>query len=255
MIELDGRFWLTKDGKPFLGEGRVELLKKIDKLGSISAASKEMKMSYKAAWDALNQMGLVSKYPILEKQTGGKGGGGTNLTAYGHELVETFENLSKLHKGFINKFKEAGDSPKKLQTILNRTFLTTSARNQLLGEVEEIQSDNTLSNITIKIDKEITLSSRITTQSLLDMGIGIGSAVYAIIKSSDIVIKRGNEAASNELKGAVISKKDSNKSCEVQIKVGSIVLVCVADKESIKEIKPGDIVTLCIKSDDVLIGI
>lgn len=75
MIELDGRFWLNVNGKAFLGGGRVELLKKIDEIGSIHSASKAMKMSYKAAWDTLKQMSELSKEPLLDKQIGGKGGG------------------------------------------------------------------------------------------------------------------------------------------------------------------------------------
>ncbi|MBQ7676461.1 MAG: LysR family transcriptional regulator, partial [Campylobacter sp.] len=50
---IKSRLWIEKDGKNFLGHGKVELLEKIKEHGSINAAAKAMKMSYKAAWDAV----------------------------------------------------------------------------------------------------------------------------------------------------------------------------------------------------------
>ncbi len=76
-MQIDGRFWLTKEGQSFLGAGRIELLEHIDKIGSIHAAAKEMKMSYKAAWERINGMNLLADHPLIERTTGGKGGGGT----------------------------------------------------------------------------------------------------------------------------------------------------------------------------------
>ncbi|WP_294893646.1 winged helix-turn-helix domain-containing protein, partial [Sulfuricurvum sp. RIFOXYD12_FULL_44_77] len=86
-MQIDGRFWLTKEGQSFLGAGRIELLERIDKTGSINAAAKEMKMSYKAAWERINGMNLLADQPLIERLTGGKGGGGTKLTPYARELI------------------------------------------------------------------------------------------------------------------------------------------------------------------------
>ena len=59
-MEIEGRIWFKKEGKNLLGNGRVELLEKIDEHGSISKASKAMKMSYKAAWDMVDAMNNLS---------------------------------------------------------------------------------------------------------------------------------------------------------------------------------------------------
>ena len=91
-MKVKGNFWIEKNNKSFLGRGRIELLKKIDKYGSISKAAKEMKMSYKAAWDAVDIINKLSKHSVVEKVSGGKGGGGTRLTEYGKKLIEIFEN-------------------------------------------------------------------------------------------------------------------------------------------------------------------
>jgi molybdate transport system regulatory protein len=110
MINLN--FWIEKDNKSFLGKGRIQLLKLIDKYGSISKAAKEMNMSYKAAWDAVDIMNSLSKEPIVKKQSGGRGGGGTYLTKYGRELIKSFDKLENeieefkfyLNEKYKNKF-------------------------------------------------------------------------------------------------------------------------------------------------------
>jgi molybdate transport system regulatory protein len=104
MINLN--FWIDKDNKSFLGKGRIKLLKLIDKYGSISKAAKEMKMSYKAAWDAVDIINSLSQKPVVEKQSGGKGGGGTYLTEYGKQLIRDFENLENDVKEFRKKLNE-----------------------------------------------------------------------------------------------------------------------------------------------------
>ena len=91
-MKVKGNFWIEKNNKSFLGRGRIELLKKIDKYGSISKAAKEMKMSYKAAWDAVDIINKLSNKSVVEKVSGGKGGGGTRLTEYGKKIIEIFEN-------------------------------------------------------------------------------------------------------------------------------------------------------------------
>ncbi|GAX88071.1 molybdate transport system regulatory protein [Lebetimonas natsushimae] len=104
MIKLN--FWIDKNNKSFLGKGRIKLLKLIDKYGSISKAAREMKMSYKAAWDAIDIINSLSKEEVVEKQSGGKGGGGTYLTEYGKQLIRDFENLENEVKKFRKKLNE-----------------------------------------------------------------------------------------------------------------------------------------------------
>jgi len=69
---LNGRLWLSQNDKSFLGNGRIELLEQIDATGSISKASKNMKMSYKAAWDAIEVMNTLSQEPLIQRVSGEK---------------------------------------------------------------------------------------------------------------------------------------------------------------------------------------
>lgn len=108
-MNIYARFWFEIEDKSYLGVGRVELLKRIDKSGSISKAAKEMGMSYKAAWDSVDIMNKLSPSPLVRSNNGGKGGGGTQLTDLGLEAVRTFEEIERVKNLFFNYLDHAKD--------------------------------------------------------------------------------------------------------------------------------------------------
>lgn len=89
------------NGKPLLGKGRFELLKHIDETGSISKAAKAMKMSYKAAWDAVDAMNNTLGIPVVESSTGGARGGGSQLTETGRSLLIEYQLLDMRHREWL----------------------------------------------------------------------------------------------------------------------------------------------------------
>ncbi len=222
-MQIDGRFWLKKDGRNFLGSGRIELLEQIAKTGSIHAAAKAMKMSYKAAWDRVNAMNDIADRPIIEKTTGGRGGGGTVLTAHAYELIATFKRFAELHREFIDRFAEAGEDPERLARILSRTFLTTSARNQLTCRVEAIEAHGLRSQLQLQLRGGDTLYSVITTASVRSMGLAAGSDAYAIIKSSDVVITPQAPEPTpdiNILEGEIVALQRGEENAEITLQLG-----------------------------------
>jgi molybdate transport system regulatory protein len=100
-LKADGRFWLTLDGKNFLGRGRVELLQRIRETGSISKAAKAMKMSYKAAWDAVDSMNASWQSALVES-----GPTGSRLTEDGERLIELFQKAEARHAAFMLKLTD-----------------------------------------------------------------------------------------------------------------------------------------------------
>mgnify|MGYP001764799986 CR=1 FL=1 len=100
-LKLHGRMWLTLDGKNVVGHGRVELLRKIGETGSISKAAKAMKMSYKAAWDAVDAMNNAMGTPVVDSATGGSKGGGSQLTESGQRLITEFEFMESRHREWL----------------------------------------------------------------------------------------------------------------------------------------------------------
>lgn len=102
-MEIKSRIWIEKDGVPFLGFGRIKLLKMIDDKMSINSAAKELKMSYKKAWNLINDMNLMTDEPVVQTNIGGKDGGGTKLTKYGKQLITNFETINSNCMDYLEK--------------------------------------------------------------------------------------------------------------------------------------------------------
>jgi molybdate transport system regulatory protein len=92
---IKSRIWIEADGEILLGEGRVQLLKAIDQMGSLTKAAKLIGMSYKKAWSLIDAVNSRAKEPVISASIGGKGGGGTQLTRYGRSLVTTFDTINE----------------------------------------------------------------------------------------------------------------------------------------------------------------
>jgi molybdate transport system regulatory protein len=76
-----------------IGPGKIRLLEMIDKTGSISAAGREMKMSYRRAWLLLDELNHAFREPVATAAQGGRSGGGTQLTPFGRRLVHGYRKM------------------------------------------------------------------------------------------------------------------------------------------------------------------
>ena len=92
-VKFKVRVWIERDGEKLLGPGRVELLGHIEQHGSISAAARQMNMSYRRAWSLVRDMNEVAGEPLVELATGGAGGGGATLTPLGKEALVYYRRL------------------------------------------------------------------------------------------------------------------------------------------------------------------
>ncbi len=77
----------------FLGPGKIQLMELISKHGSISAAGKEMGMSYRRAWLLVDEINKIFREPLVEKQMGGSGGGGARLSKLGRDVVGRYRAI------------------------------------------------------------------------------------------------------------------------------------------------------------------
>jgi len=93
MPSLTLRINLDPEGR--IGPGKIELLEKIAAFGSISAGARAMNMSYKRAWDLVEEMNKLFGKPLVAAQTGGKHGGGAQLTAVGMTVVTRFRAIER----------------------------------------------------------------------------------------------------------------------------------------------------------------
>src|SRR5438552_19159746 len=99
------RIDLDPEGR--IGPGKIALLENIDKCGSISAAGRAMEMSYKRAWDLVDEINRICRQAAVERQTGGKNGGGAALTPFGRSLVARYRKIERTATSAARKALQA----------------------------------------------------------------------------------------------------------------------------------------------------
>lgn len=105
MPRLSIRIDFDDDGR--LGPGKILLLERIAEHGSISAAGRSMGMSYKRAWELVSEINRNFSLPLVELQTGGRGGGGAALTAFGKELITHYRAIERKARRAVSKHLDA----------------------------------------------------------------------------------------------------------------------------------------------------
>lgn len=94
-LSWDGRIWIkTQDGK-FIGKGRIELMEKIKAYGSIRQAALAMQMSYRQAWQLIDDMNTKATTALVISNRGGKGGGKATVTPEGERIIKQFHAFNK----------------------------------------------------------------------------------------------------------------------------------------------------------------
>jgi molybdate transport system regulatory protein len=93
MAKLWIRVQLTPDGK--IGPGKIALLEAIDRAGSISAAARDLGMSYRRAWLLVDETNRLFRDKVVEASMGGAQGGGAALSAFGRKLVEQYRAIER----------------------------------------------------------------------------------------------------------------------------------------------------------------
>ncbi len=87
------RLRIRKGPHVAIGPGKIALLEAIEATGSITAAAKSLGMSYRRAWLLIDEMNTCMRDPVVATATGGLKGGGSELTAAGHEVVERYRAI------------------------------------------------------------------------------------------------------------------------------------------------------------------
>jgi molybdate transport system regulatory protein len=108
-VVFRGRIWLEVEGVKFLGPGRIELLVGIKENGSIAKAAKAMGMSYRKAWNLIDEMNTVCTQPVVLTQKGGQSGGGAQVTEAGKKLIAYYQALQQRLSDFLEREKKSLD--------------------------------------------------------------------------------------------------------------------------------------------------
>ncbi len=196
-LQVSGSLWVHRGNASLGGHARIALLEQIAAHGSITAAAKAAGMSYKAAWDAVDAMNQLAGEPLVARSTGGRGGGGTRLTARGAKLVAAFRAVEVAQRQFLARVATDLEHFDEQWPIIARLGLQTSARNQLHGTVTAIRRCGVNDEVTLTLPGGEAITASLTHHSTQTLGLATGSDAFALIKAPWIEIARGADLAGN----------------------------------------------------------
>ncbi|RTE66372.1 LysR family transcriptional regulator [Amphritea opalescens] len=231
MMELTAQLTLSLEEQLYANPRRMHLLACIVETGSLSRGAKRAGMSYKAAWDAVNDMNSRADQAVLTLAVGGKGGGGAQLTPFGERLVKLYQMLTDIQNRALKALQDESVSLDSLLAAVSLFSPQSSARNQLLGRISDIATDQINDLVTIDVGLEesgICLVAEITHRSRMRLGLHDGSEVLALIKAPAIGLQA--QAGGNALAATVVSVTGTEHEQEVMLRIDETEL-CAVDTQ------------------------
>ncbi|MDF3937172.1 TOBE domain-containing protein [Pseudomonas citronellolis] len=213
---------------------RIALLAQIAQLGSITQAAKAAGMSYKTAWDAVDELNNLAERPLVERSVGGKGGGGARLTAAGERLLALYQRLEELRERMLESLGEEEDLE-----LIGRLMMRTSARNQLHGRVSTLQAQGLNDLVGIDLPGGARIQARITRESTEKLELREGQPVIALMKAGWLYVDLPQiecPAGLNALEGRIEDIREAGDGpSEVRILLPSGQTLCaLVDRERVE---------------------
>jgi molybdate transport system regulatory protein len=247
--------------KGFVGRGRIELLRRIGTTGSISQAAKAMGMSYKHAWDAVDAMNNLSEQPLVRRRTGGRHGGGTELTDEGRRLIAVYETAERAHGKFLARLREGIRDFDRFHTLIGALNMKVSARNNLRGVIASVKPGAVNAEVTLDAGGT-PLVAIVTNESVQTLGLAPGVEAYALIKASFVILATEDgglkTSARNRLCGTVERVTDGAVNTEVVLALdGGARLTAIITMESARDlgITEGGRACALIKAPHVILAV
>jgi molybdate transport system regulatory protein len=198
----------------------IEMMRAIDRFGSMHEAAEELGRSYPHLQRRVVELEEAIG-PLTERIRGGKGGGGTELSAEAHDLIRRFERLRVELEGVTTVVEsvitgtvverdgelatvrtDAGELTARVPTTASEVAVAvradavvlmapeslsgdhTSLRNQFSGVVDEVVVDASIATVTVEIAEGVTIDAVVTEESVERLDLAAGSDVIAAFKTT-----------------------------------------------------------------------
>lgn len=183
---------------------RLEILRLVGALGSISEAARQAGISYKGAWQAIHTLTNLAGVSLVGSVVGGAGGGGAKLTPAGEQLLEAGRQMDAARQGVLARLSaDAG------QTVAS-LGLRTSMRNSFPCVVKSValgDEREPLVRVTLALAPGAQMASLITRESAELLGLQADVEVLVLCKATavDVVAISQNVpgASGNHLGGRI----------------------------------------------------
>lgn len=259
-LRLQGALWMNAGGQALGGHGRMALLRAVVEHGSITQAARAFGMSYKAAWDAIHRMNERAGTPLVARTTGGRGGGGTALTAHGQRVLARYEQLDAAHQRFVQRLTDRGLDLDRDLSLLEVITMKSSARNQWVGTVSAIRAGAVNDEVEMRLPGGGRLVAVVTRESTDAMGLRLQQTVMAMVKASAVVLATdlggAQVSARNRLDGVVTALRPGAVNAEVLVQTpAGVQVVAMVTQASVAAmaLQVGRAVTALVMASDVIL--
>lgn len=245
-----------------ISDQRIRLLEGIDTLGSISAAARTVGLTYRGAWEAVAAINQIAEQPLVLGRTGGRSGGGASLTDDGRRFLRAVQLIRReLHRQAHFVSIDLG-SDVVVPSLSWRHLMRTSARNMFLCTVADVKHGAVNAEVLMNVAEGVQLVAIITEESVKTLELAVGKEVFALIKSSFVLLARADEigrmSARNVLIGTVARREDGAVSSEIILDIGSgksIAAIITKESATSLNFKVGDRAAAVIKASHIILAI
>lgn len=245
-----------------ISDERIRVLEAIDALGSISAAARTVGITYSAAWDAVSAMNNLAERPLVLGRIGGKSGGGASLTEDGRRFLHVVQmmrrEMQRIAQSAVLQYGTDIVSP----TISWKYLMRTSARNTLRCKVTKVNVGAINAEILLDVGEDLQLVAVITDESAKSLELEPGREVFALIKSSFVLLapeaELGRTSARNLLRGTVARREDGAVNSDIILDLGhgkTIAAVITKESADALDFKIGDRACALIKASHIILAV
>lgn len=205
-----------------IADKRIDILRRLGEVGSISEAARAAGVSYKAAWQAIETLSNLAGSPLVEKVVGGSGGGGAQLTEAGQRVLAGAHALAQARANVLKKFERLSNSSMS-SASLTGLGLRTSMRNHLPCQVKSIKKHETTVRVLLDLGGNNMLAARITQESVQLLGLRTGMQVLALCKATAVTMAQQHtpREGSNVIQGQVTRIANTQRGGELSIQLTS----------------------------------
>ncbi|USD43097.1 TOBE domain-containing protein [Vibrio sp. SCSIO 43135] len=258
-MDLQALLTLNLDNRLFANPRRIALLEQIVQTGSISQGAKLSGMSYKAAWDAVNDMNTAFNQPVVLREKGGKGGGGAQVTQFGQRLLKVYFITSQVQEMALTALLDDSIEMNSLLDLMAHFSLHTSARNQLTGQIESITLGGINDHVSVRLADNQIVKVAVTHTSVKKLALEAGSSVLLLFKAPAVSISpvKLETCSHNCLNAELVAMTKQGSDIELELQLSSqdkIYSVMAGENLAELEMQIGQTYFACFDSAQTIVA-